>query len=185
MTHPESTNVGPNPSGLCMCGCGVATPIATRSDARRGSILGMPRRYIVGHNTRKSPVPYSEEDRGYNGGLCWVWQRSLTTPGYGQVRIDGKLHHAHRVYYESANGPIPDGLDLDHLCRVRACVNPTHLEPVSRAVNIQRGSKSALTRVQVAEIRSRGQGQNQTATAHEFGVDASTICRILAGKTWR
>lgn len=51
---------------------------------------------------------------------------------------------AHRVYWERANGVIPDGLRLDHLCRVRACVNPEHCEPVTQKTNIERGLKGAL-----------------------------------------
>ena len=61
--------------------------------------------------------------------------------GYGQFGVDGKTVLAHRWYYESMVGPIPEGLDLDHLCRVRRCVNPAHLEPVSRRVNLLRGSR--------------------------------------------
>lgn len=66
---------------------------------------------------------------------CWLWTASIHPTGYGQFQ----LGRAHRVAYELRNGPIPDGLTLDHLCRVRNCVNPDHLEPVTRKVNILRG----------------------------------------------
>lgn len=59
--------------------------------------------------------------------------------GYGLVRVAGKLRLAHRYAYEQQVGPIPTGMDLDHLCRNRQCMNPEHLEPVTRKVNLQRG----------------------------------------------
>ena len=68
---------------------------------------------------------------------CWVWQGSMYRNGYGQCRRDGESL-AHRWYYLTLVGPIPEGLELDHLCRNRACVNPEHLEPVSRSTNLRR-----------------------------------------------
>jgi hypothetical protein len=74
---------------------------------------------------------------------CWEWQRSCRTSGYGQYSTwkDGKRVKnwlAHRYAYEQVVGPIPEGLEIDHLCRNRRCVNPDHLEPVTRSVNQQR-----------------------------------------------
>jgi len=72
---------------------------------------------------------------------CWIWTGTLDPLGYGRWTLcdgnQGKL--AHRVVYEAVIGPIPPGLDLDHLCRVRRCVGPTHLEPVTTAENVLRG----------------------------------------------
>lgn len=76
---------------------------------------------------------------------CWLWTGSLDTPGYGTVGSDSRKWLAHRVAYRLFVGPIPDGLTIDHLCRVRHCVNPDHLEPVTNAENIRRGmSPSAI-----------------------------------------
>lgn len=72
-------------------------------------------------------------------GGCWLWSGSCDRGGYGQITVNGKHLRAHRVAYEAFVGPIPDGLQLDHLCRVRACVNPEHLEPVTARVNALRG----------------------------------------------
>lgn len=71
---------------------------------------------------------------------CWPW---LGVPnartGYGEVRLEGVRSGAHRVAYELAVGPIPEGLQLDHLCRNRDCCNPDHLEPVTIGENLRRG----------------------------------------------
>lgn len=69
---------------------------------------------------------------------CWLWLGTITPNGYGQIRVSRSNRSAHRVLYEFLVGPIPEGLDLDHLCRVRRCVNPAHLEPVTRSENIRR-----------------------------------------------
>jgi hypothetical protein len=77
-------------------------------------------------------------------GPCWLWTASLDRKGYGKFadgKIDGKtkMVQAHRFAYDLVKGSSPEGLDLDHLCRVRHCVNPAHLEPVTRRVNLMRG----------------------------------------------
>ncbi len=75
---------------------------------------------------------------------CWLWTGTLSR-GYGQFRVDGRLVRAHRWAYETLIGPITRGLDIDHLCRVHNCVNPEHMEVVTRRINILRGiSVSAL-----------------------------------------
>ena len=70
---------------------------------------------------------------------CWIWTAS-TTAGYGRIDVNRKFLYAHRVAYERFVGPIPAGLQLDHLCRVRRCVNPSHLEPVTSRENTLRGN---------------------------------------------
>jgi hypothetical protein len=78
------------------------------------------------------------EDRGYET-PCLVWTAYTLYNGYGRFGVSSKIHYAHRVAYGAAFGEIPAGLVLDHLCRVRACVNATHLEPVTNRENILRG----------------------------------------------
>ncbi|MFD9879982.1 HNH endonuclease signature motif containing protein [Streptomyces alboflavus] len=85
---------------------------------------------------------FLDKIRGTAGG-CWEWTGHVKPNGYGQVRINRRALHAHRVAYEAVRGPIPEGLVLDHLCRNRACVNPDHLEAVSHRTNILRGNGPA------------------------------------------
>jgi hypothetical protein len=70
---------------------------------------------------------------------CWLWLGGKSVAGYGQIRIDSKNRTAHRVAYRLVKGEIPKGLQLDHLCRVRHCVNPEHLEAVTLKENVLRG----------------------------------------------
>lgn len=100
-------------------------------------------------NVKRKPYPYRKKiDRvlvrlpEYPGkDECWMWPGALTDSGYGKVAPgpEGGTWLVHRIVYEYMVGPIPKGLDLDHLCRVRACVNPAHLEPVTRRENLARG----------------------------------------------
>lgn len=71
---------------------------------------------------------------------CWLWIGSeRESGGYGFIVRNGRSTAAHRVSYEMAKGPIPEGLVIDHLCRVHCCVNPDHLEAVTQLVNVRRG----------------------------------------------
>jgi hypothetical protein len=71
---------------------------------------------------------------------CWIWKGQIVASGYGHVYWEGKTRRVHRVTYEVLRAPIPQGLQIDHLCRVRACVNPDHLEAVTAYENTRRSS---------------------------------------------
>lgn len=77
---------------------------------------------------------------------CWLWTAGLFKTGYGSIHIGTKTKRAHRVMYELVKGPVPDGKPLDHLCRVRSCINPNHLEPVTHQENARRGIGGETTR---------------------------------------
>lgn len=74
---------------------------------------------------------------------CWLWEGATIPAGYGHLHLNGTNTFAHRLAYELANGPIPEGLTIDHLCRVPACVNPSHLEAVTMRENVLRGKGPA------------------------------------------
>ena len=99
---------------------------------------------------------------------CWPWLGSISQRhGYGKFGQRG----AHRVAYEHFIGPVPDGLQLDHLCRVRSCVNPWHLEPVTVGENIRRGHAArgtlgGRTGVRKREAQRRYRERKRTERLH-------------------
>lgn len=79
-------------------------------------------------------------------GPCWIWLAFRDRDGFGFISVSrSKMRRAHHVAYENFIGPIPDGLQLDHLCRVRYCVNPYHLDAVTTQENTRRGARSMRT----------------------------------------
>lgn len=86
-------------------------------------------------------------DRISKTDTCWLWTGTLDAYGYGVVSVGSKTRKAHRVVYELERGTIPDKLVCDHICRVRHCVNPEHIELVNNGVNVLRGvSNSAINK---------------------------------------
>jgi len=79
-------------------------------------------------------ITYKIDDNG-----CWLWTRGLTSHGYAEIWIDKKRYKVHRYMYEQKYGKIKAGLVCDHLCRVRRCINPDHIEPVTIRENVLRG----------------------------------------------
>lgn len=101
------------------------------------------------------------------GDACWLWPKFRDRDGYGRAFFRGSTWLAHRASYESLVGPIPDGLTLDHLCRTRACVNPEHLEPVTRGENLLRGET-------LQGINSR---KTRCVNGHEFTPENTYVTR--------
>lgn len=110
-----------------------------------------------------------------DGSGCWIWQGS-GRKGYGRIsagrRGDGMLS-AHRVAYEIVKGPIPEGLEPDHLCRNRACINPAHLEVMTHRENVLRGEGPTAGYARQTHCK-RGHEFTAENTSHENG---SRICR--------
>jgi len=172
---------------LCDCGCGQPTRLAPQTVIRLGWVAGQPIHYINGHNGHTiHEAGYTEQDCGYKT-PCWVWNGGLTTAGYSQLSIgNDRQDYAHRVYWERENGPVPEGLELDHLCRNHSCVRPSHLEPVTHIVNLRRGAATKLTEFAVREVRVLlEQGLSYARVAKTFGVGKSTIGSIATGESWK
>ncbi len=88
-----------------------------------------------------APMDILSDSRVVKSDGCWLWTGYLTRGGYGRLYIGSyRYEYTHRLAYEEAVGPIPDGLELDHLCRNHACCNPAHLEAVTHRENIRRGA---------------------------------------------
>ncbi|MFI5629195.1 HNH endonuclease signature motif containing protein [Streptomyces sp. NPDC051664] len=104
---------------------------------------------------------------------CWEWRGERNKQGYGYYRVSGKRHYAHRASYEAVVGPIPDGLEIDHLCVNPPCINPAHLEPVTHAENQRRAAErqTACRRAghdwtDLKNVRVRSNGSRYCAECH-------------------
>lgn len=134
---------------------------------------------------------------------CWAWTGRLTSAGYGQISRGRKTEgviSAHRLAYELANGPIPDGLIIRHRCDNPVCVNPAHLEVGTYADNMrdrdERGRTASLpgeahprarvTDADVREIRRLvGDQMGQRAVAERFGISQQAVSDIVTRRRWR
>lgn len=118
---------------------------------------------------------------------CWIWMNSTQRSGYGDFRLAGEYHLAHRASYRAFNGEIPCGLHLLHDCDVRACVNPGHLTAGTNEENVhdccRKGRNAALSNEDVLRIREqRAQGAKLEDLAAQFGVGVTYISNIAIGR---
>jgi HNH endonuclease len=130
---------------------------------------------------------------------CMLWLGAKTTGGYGHLRVHKQNQKAHRVAWELARGPVPEGFFICHVCDVPACVNPDHLFLGTNADNMQdcaakgrtaRGEKSGmhkLTEDQVREIRQRYSegGVSQRTLAGAYGVSIGVINTVIHQDAWK
>lgn len=134
-------------------------------------------RFVSGHNRRRQ---WWVERRGD----CWeVHGVAPSRGGYAHMRHAGRKVYAHCLFYEVFVGPVLDGLELDHLCRNPLCVNPGHLEPVTGAVNSQRGASTKLTPAEVVEIRKAPGTLAEIAA--QYGISPTNVSTIRRRRTWR
>lgn len=115
-------------------------------------------------------LPQRIEKRIDRTATCWLWTGWSNAEGYGYTRFEGRDQPAHRVVYLHLVGPIPDGLELDHLCVTPLCVNPAHLEPVTHQENQRRiaGRQVACRRLghdwtDPSNVRTRPNGRRYCA----------------------
>lgn len=119
---------------------------------------------------------------------CWIWRGSVNKNGYGQhgsTKRAGSIKQAHRKVYTLLVGTIPDGMQLDHLCRNRICVNPNHLEPVSPRENLLR---SPFTTASINSQKTRCKWGHpfdlQNTRTHKSGKRECIKCKSIRSKSW-
>lgn len=110
---------------------------------------------------------------------CYVWTGAMAR-GYGRIHLDDKMHCVHRLTYTIWRGPIPPGLQLDHLCRNRACCNPLHLEQVTASENVRRGLSPQLARERFTKTHClRGHALNDNSVYRYPGERKCRECTLI------
>lgn len=120
---------------------------------------------------------------------CWLWTAYLNQDGYGKFGVAGEARYAHVWAYETFVVPVPDGLELDHKCRVRSCCNPHHLEPVTHIVNCRRGlvgsQHSSKTHCPSGHPYSESNTRFATQRGGKYVNRLCKICANLANERYR
>lgn len=112
---------------------------------------------------------------------CWLWNGYTNHDGYGRVSIGGKLQMAHRATF----GPVPEGMEIDHKCRVRCCCNPDHLEAVTHKVNVQRGLVPIVTAMRKLSMTHCKNGHEYTTQNTAIAKCGARRCRACHAETER
>ena len=121
------------------------------------------------------PVPGRRPELG----PCWLWDACRGRDDYGVFRLNGKNVRAHRWAYEFCIGPIPEGLELDHLCRTHACVEPDHVEPVTSRENTFRSSIAPAAINARKTHCAKGHQYNEVNTRWYLGSRKCRTCNRL------
>ena len=118
---------------------------------------------------------------------CWLWTGARSKLGYGHVRSNGSYHPAHRVVYEHHRGPIPEGMELDHKCRLTCCVNPDHLEPVTHKENMRRAQVLGFGAPAKQKAKTNCPYGHRLVSATENGRHRRKcqVCNNAAGRRYR
>lgn len=117
-------------------------------------------------------------------GECLRWTGAHTPTGYGQMRIGGIVMGVHRVAYKLSRGLIPEGMEVDHLCRVRDCVNPDHLEAVTHRENLRRSMNPHL-RFDVTECIEGHPLSGDNLYRYPDGRRQCRTCRVVNQSNWK
>jgi hypothetical protein len=127
------------------------------------------------------------QSRAIRGAGCWLWSGPHNPEGYGRLYAAGAQHYAHRLAYELLVGPIPEGLEIDHLCQNPGCCNPKHLEPVTHAENQRRIAErtTACRRMghdwtDPRNVRTRKNGRRYCAECDRIGLRIRYAARRAA-----
>lgn len=117
---------------------------------------------------------------------CWIWTLSIESrTGYGKGWNEGKSESAHRISYKAFKGEIPDGLHIDHLCRVRECVNPDHLEAVTLKENVLRGVGITAENARKKHCKHGHPFTGYNVIRRESGRRTCRTCNVALTRKWR
>lgn len=114
---------------------------------------------------------------------CWEWQ-GATSSGYGTIRYDGRTQYVHRVTWQELRSEIPDGLELDHLCKNTRCANPWHLDPVTSAVNLARSTNPASTHRRAATCKNGHPKTTENVYISPTGRRQCQPCKLQRARDW-
>jgi HNH endonuclease len=137
------------------------------------------RQRLLAKTDKNGPVPAYAPHLG----PCWLWTGFINDKGYGLTSIDGKSIAAYKFSYRLLVGDVPLGLHLDHLCRVHACVNPSHLEPVTPGTNILRGETFAAKNAAKTHCDNDHEFTEANTYVDKRGSRNCRACRRGAAKT--
>jgi hypothetical protein len=115
---------------------------------------------------------------------CWNWLGAIDKTGYGHYTVGVKNYTSHKFVYTKYKGEVAKWLELDHTCNNRKCVNPEHLEPVTKLVNVRRSSATKLTIWMAAKIKERLPFEKDSKIAQDFKVARQTIHSIRRRESW-
>ena len=112
---------------------------------------------------------------------CWVWRAGVDRNGYGKFQVEGRNMFAHRVSFILSGRNISNGLVIDHICRNQRCVNPDHMEVVTRQENVRRGNSVKVDRSKIEVIKEKYKTGlfTQTELGNIFGISQNEISMIV------
>ena len=156
--------------------------VPSRSISQHGQPVG---RLRLGCVMKARPWRERLWEKVDKSGDCWVWTASVDGGGYGQIAVNGTVRGVHRISYEETAGPIPDGLEIDHLCRNRRCVRPSHLEAVSHRENILRGISFSAENARKTHCPRGHPLSGSNILMHRFLRIGKRVCRTCTNEQQR
>ncbi len=119
---------------------------------------------------------------------CWIWKQYISPKGYGQLTYKQKVYRAHRFFWLQYNGSLPNWNKrevLDHLCKNKLCVNPSHLESTTVSINTRRGKSAKLNSKDIDKIKLlKSNGKRQIDIAKIFNINQCHVSRIVNSLRW-